>query len=109
MHTCVCAGVSPFTYIYWALKDMEWFEQFQLEVRNLKSPPPLVNPMGIQNALFNRIFSFFLSYHVSRKLEEITDAAGLLLGPDWYRRGRSEFPCILLWVLAWFHLADRSS
>lgn len=48
----------------------------------------------------NRIFSFFLSYYVSWKLEEITDAAGLLLGPDWYRRGRSEFSCVLLWAFA---------
>jgi hypothetical protein len=45
---------------------------------------------------------FFLSYHVSGKLEETTDATGLLLGLDWYRRGRSEFSFILLWALGLF-------
>lgn len=50
------------------------------------------------------MLSFFLSYHVSGKLEETTDAAGLLLGPDWDRRGRSESPAHYPGPLLFFDL-----
>lgn len=116
---CVCSPLVSIywpsrCWIFWAAPSWDGRQGVDAFMRTPKFEGYNMSPIykrelirGVQDPFFKNCL--FFSYYVSGKLEETTDAPGLLLGPDWNRRGRGELPCILVRPLACFDIRQSWS